>query len=50
MINIEKITDTEFKITVEGTKTTVHEVTVAPSYYHKLTGGNCHRGPGKKVI
>ena len=40
MINVEKITDTTFKVTVRSTKTTTHEVTVGPSYYNKLTGGN----------
>ena len=40
MINIDKITDTTFKVTVKGAMTTTHEVTVSPSYYDKLTGGN----------
>jgi hypothetical protein len=40
MINVEKITDTTFKITVRSTKTTTHEISVRPSYYNKLTGGN----------
>lgn len=40
MINVEKITDTTFKVTVRSTKTTTHEVSVRPSYYNKLTGGN----------
>ncbi len=36
MINVEKITDTTFKVTVRSTKTTTHEVSVRPSYYNKL--------------
>ena len=40
MIEVEKISDTTFKVTVKSTMTTTHEVTVSPSYYEKLTGGN----------
>ena len=40
MINVEKITDATFKVTVRLSITTTHEVTVKPSYYNKLTGGN----------
>ena len=39
MINVEKITDDTFKVTVSSTMTTTHAVTVRPSYYNKLTGG-----------
>ena len=39
MIDVEILTDTTFKVTVRRTRTTTHEVTVRPSYYHKLTGG-----------
>ena len=39
MIDVEKITDTTFKVTVRSTRTTTHEVTVRQSYYRKLTGG-----------
>ncbi len=35
MINVEKITDTTFKVTVRSTKTTTYEVSVTPSYYIK---------------
>jgi hypothetical protein len=38
MITVEKIDDTNFKVTVESNTTTTHEVTVSPSYYKKLTG------------
>ena len=40
MIDVEKISDTTFKVTVKSTMTTTHEVTVSPAYYHKLTDGN----------
>ena len=39
MIDVEKITDTSFKVTVRSTRTTTHQVTVRPAYYDKLTGG-----------
>ncbi len=38
MITVEKINDTNFKVTVESNTKTTHEVTVSPSYYKKLTG------------
>jgi hypothetical protein len=39
MITVEKITDTTFKVTVEGHTVTTHEVTLSASYCEKLTGG-----------
>ncbi len=39
MIQVEKIDNCTFRVTVEKGTTTVHEVTVEPSYHHKLTGG-----------
>jgi hypothetical protein len=38
MITVEKINDTNFKVTVESNTKTTHEVSVSPSYYKKLTG------------
>ncbi len=40
MITIEKIMDTKFRVTVNKTKTTVHEVNVSTEYYEKLTAGS----------
>ena len=37
MVDVEKINDTTFKVTVRSTVTTTHEVSVRPSYYKKLT-------------
>jgi hypothetical protein len=39
MVTVQKINDTTFKVTVEGRRVTTHSVTVSPSYYEKLTGG-----------
>jgi hypothetical protein len=39
MITVEKIDDRTFKVTVEDRRSTIHTVTVEPSYYEKLTGG-----------
>lgn len=39
MVTIEKINETTFKVTVKGGSVTHHRVTVSPSYYNKLTGG-----------
>ena len=38
-IQVAKINETTFKVTVEGRTTTTHTVTVSPDYYKKLTGG-----------
>ncbi len=38
-INVEKIDDTTFKVTVDGRTTTTHTVTMASEYYQKLTSG-----------
>ena len=40
MITIEKLMDNKYRITVNKTKTTVHEVGVSSDYYKKLTGGS----------
>ena len=39
MIKVQKINDATFDVTVESGSTTHHQVTVEPSYYQKLTGG-----------
>ena len=39
MIEVRKIDETTFDVTVEGATTTHHTVTVAPDYYQQLTGG-----------
>lgn len=38
MIKIESIGPERWQVTVEGNRTTTHEVTVPESYYEKLTG------------
>ena len=38
-IQVTKINETTFKVTVEGRTTTTHTVTVSRDYYRKLTGG-----------
>lgn len=38
MIKVEPIEQNQFRVTVEGPRTTTHTVTVSPSYYEKLTG------------
>ena len=40
MIDVKKITDTQFNVVVTETRTTTHKVTLNHSYYQKLTGGN----------
>lgn len=40
MIDVKKITDTQYEVVVAGHRTTTHKVTVKPAYYQKLTGGN----------
>ncbi|MEK8017758.1 MAG: hypothetical protein VSS75_012875 [Candidatus Parabeggiatoa sp.] len=37
MITVEKINDTTFKVTVQSSTTTTHNVTLSPSYHEKLT-------------
>jgi hypothetical protein len=39
-ITIEKLNDTTFKVTVAGSATTTHVVTVSPEYKQKLAGSN----------
>lgn len=39
MIEIKKIDDCTFDVTVSSTKTTRHQVSVDKQYYEKLTGG-----------
>ena len=38
-IQVAKINETTFKVTVEGRTTTTHTVTVSLDYYKRLTGG-----------
>jgi hypothetical protein len=38
-ITVEKTGPTTFEVSVEGRTATKHTVTVTPSYYQKLTGG-----------
>ena len=38
-IQVAKINETTFKVTVEGRTTTTHTVTVSRDYYNQLTGG-----------
>ena len=38
-IQVAKINETMFKVTVGGRTTTTHTVTVSLDYYEKLTGG-----------
>ena len=40
MITVDKINDTTFRVTVEGSTRTTHEVTVSSTYYRELTAGN----------
>jgi len=40
MVEIKKINKRTFEVTVQERTTTKHEVTVAPSYYEKLTNGS----------
>jgi len=47
MITIETLDGETYKVTVTGTATTTHMVTVKESYYHKLTGG---RVPVEELI
>ncbi|MGH8609356.1 MAG: hypothetical protein ACREX9_18670 [Gammaproteobacteria bacterium] len=39
MISVQQLDDKTFKVTVTGTTTTTHTVTVEPDYCKKLTGG-----------
>ncbi len=39
MITVQKINETTFEVTVKSRTVTTHKVTVKPSYYEKLTGG-----------
>ncbi len=47
MVQVEKIDDTTFKVTVEADTTTTHTVTVRPAYAERLTGG---RVPAKRLV
>lgn len=40
MIQVERINDTTFQVTVRNGSTTTHTVTVDQDYYQQLTGGN----------
>jgi hypothetical protein len=39
MIEVRKIDETTYEVTVAGETTTTHRVTVAPGTYQRLTGG-----------
>ena len=39
MIDVRKLDETTFEVTVKGRTETTHRVTVDPAYYKKLTGG-----------
>jgi hypothetical protein len=39
MITVERIDDRTFTVTVKDRTTTIHTVSVDPSYHDKLTGG-----------
>jgi len=39
MIDVKKIDETTFEVTVESGTTTRHRVTVRPEYHQQLTGG-----------
>ncbi|MDR2219289.1 MAG: hypothetical protein LBE24_01765 [Methylobacillus sp.] len=41
IIQVAKLNDTTFEITVTAKSTTTHTVTVVPDYAQKLTGGAC---------
>ncbi|MFB6375512.1 MAG: hypothetical protein ABEN55_20880 [Bradymonadaceae bacterium] len=43
MIDIRKVNERQFEVTVDGTTTTEHTVTVEPKYYRRLTGENVSR-------
>ena len=43
MIDVRKINDRQFEVTVDTGTTTEHTVTVEPAYYRKLTGENVSR-------
>ncbi len=39
MINVEKVNDETYRVTIEERTTTEHEVTLTQDYYQSLTGG-----------
>ena len=39
MVSVQQVDDKTFQVTVTGTTTTTHTVTVEPDYCKKLTGG-----------
>ncbi|MCZ6778404.1 MAG: hypothetical protein O7F16_05485 [Acidobacteria bacterium] len=39
MITVERVSNKTYNVTVVGSTTTQHKVTVNPSYHEKLTGG-----------
>lgn len=47
MIDVKKIDETTFQVTVDGGRQTTHTVTVKPDYYQKLTGG---RVPPEQLV
>lgn len=47
MIDVREIDETTFEVTVQGSTTTTHEVTVSPDYHQQLTGGDV---PPEKLV
>jgi hypothetical protein len=47
MIQVDKIDDTTFSVTVKQATATTHKVTLDPAYYRKLAGG---RVPAETLI
>lgn len=41
MIEVKKLNDATYEVTVTANSTTTHTVTVTPGYAQKLTGGAC---------
>jgi len=41
MIEVKKLNDATYEVTVTANSTTTHTVTVAPGYTQKLTDGTC---------
>lgn len=39
MIEVRRLDDTRYEVTVRGHTTTTHTVSVDPAYYQRLTGG-----------
>jgi hypothetical protein len=46
-IEVHKVSETNFKVTIEDRTTTTHTVTVATEYWQELTGGSI---PPEKLV